>query len=154
MTDLLIRQYQAEDKAVVWQLHELALDAVGTNLGPGPWNDDLEQIETVYLNGRGEFLLGEVDGRVVAMGAFRETSGALAEIKRMRVHPDWQRRGFGQQLLTELERRARELGYQRLHLDTTVQQIGAQCLYEKNGYQEVRRGKIGPLDCMFYEKEI
>jgi GNAT superfamily N-acetyltransferase len=40
------------------------------------------------------------------MGAFRRTDPERAEIKRMRVHPDYQGRGFGQIILSELEARA------------------------------------------------
>jgi hypothetical protein len=38
--------------------------------GNGPWDDDLHAIEKVYLANRGEFLIGVVEGEVVAMGAF------------------------------------------------------------------------------------
>jgi len=53
-----------------------------------------------------------------------------------------------------LEKRARELGYSVLHLDTAVVLVGAQHFYAKNGFKEVRRGQLGGLDCIFYEKEI
>lgn len=39
-----------------------------------------------------------------------------------------------------------------LHLDTTVNQWAARCLYEGNGYRELRRGRIGSFDCVFYER--
>ena len=51
-----------------------------------------------------------------------------------------------------LERRAAELGYETLHLDTAVQQKTARQLSESNGYREVRRGRNGVIDCVFYEK--
>ncbi len=54
------------------------------------------------------------------MGALRRTTNEWAEIKRMRVHPDFQRRGFGQMILEALEARAVALGYAALHLDTTT----------------------------------
>ena len=71
----------------------------------------------------------------------------------MRVRPDLQKRGYGQCLLDALHRRAAELGYSTLHLDTTVQQRVAQHFYIKNGYREVRRGSIGPFECIFYERD-
>ncbi len=70
----------------------------------------------------------------------------------MRIAPAFQRRGFGQAILTALERRAVELGYKTLHLDTTVLQKAAQGLYIKNGYSEASRAKVGPFECIFYEK--
>ena len=58
---------------------------------------------------------------------------------------------------TELEARARTLGYQTLHLDTSVVQLPAQKLYEKNGYREVGRdmyGEHGQLEVILYEKQL
>jgi N-acetylglutamate synthase-like GNAT family acetyltransferase len=57
----------------------------------------------VYLKNQGEFLVGVCEGRIVAMGALRRTTNERAEIKRMRVHPDFQRCGFGQMILEALE---------------------------------------------------
>ena len=72
----------------------------------------------------------------------------------MRVHADFQRHGFGQAIYTMLEKRASELGYSLLHLDTAVVLVGAQHFYTKNSFKEVRRAKLGDLDCIFYEKQI
>jgi GNAT superfamily N-acetyltransferase len=72
----------------------------------------------------------------------------------MRVRPGLQGRGYGQVILDALHRRAAELGYSSLHLDTTVQQRVARGLYLKNGYREVGRGSVGPFWCVFYERNI
>ncbi len=151
---LTIRRYQPSDHATVWDLHKTALLAAGAYIHESDYDVDLDQIETVYLNGFGEFLVGTIEDRIVAMGAFRRTGPDRAEIKRMRVHADFQRQGFGQAIYTALEKHARELGYSLLHLDTAVVLVGAQHFYAKNGYQEVRRGKLGIIDCIFYEKQI
>ncbi len=86
------------------------------------------------------------------MGALRKTSEELAEIKRMRVHSDFQDRGFGQIILDELETRALALGYTKLHLDTSVVQIAAQKLYMKNGFKETGREVHRGLECILFEK--
>ena len=150
---LTIRRYQPSDHAAVCELHKAALVAAGA-FAPGARDDDLNQIEAVYLNSGGDFLVGTLQDCVVAMGALRRTGPDQAEIKRMRVHPDFQRRGFGQAIFTALEKRAGELGYLILHLDTAVVLVGAQHFYSKNGSKEVRRGKLFGLDCIFYEKQI
>jgi len=136
---LEIRRYESSDYDEVWNLHVSGLQNVGAYLGNGPWDNDLYNIEDAYLHNRGEFLIGIYEGRIVAMGAFRKTSEELAEIKRMRVHSDFQGRGFGQIILDELETRALALGYTKLHLDTSVVQIAAQKLYMKNGFKETGR---------------
>jgi GNAT superfamily N-acetyltransferase len=151
---LHVRRYESGDRDVVRRLHDDALNEVGAHLGSGPWDEDLDEIEVIYLDSGGEFLVGVLDGEVVAMGALRRISSETAELKRMRVRPDLQGRGYGQALLDALHRRAAELGYSTLHLDTTVQQHVARLFYIKNGYREVRRGNIGPFECIFYERDV
>jgi ribosomal protein S18 acetylase RimI-like enzyme len=149
---LRISRYEADDREPVWRLHDVAMRGAGIHLGEGHWYDDLREIENVYLHNGGEFLVGTLGDEVVAMGAVKKTADERAEIKYMRVDPEFQRRGFGQTILTALERRAAELGYETLHLDTAVQQKTARHLYESNGYREARRGRKGAIDCVFYEK--
>ena len=151
---LEIRRYVSSDYEDVWNLHVLGLQKVGAYLGDGPWDNDLHNIEDVYLHNRGEFLIGVYEGRIVAMGAFRKTTTELAEIKRMRVHSDFQGRGFGQMILDELETRALALGYTKLHLDTSVVQIAAQKLYLKNGFKETGKEVHKGLECILFEKSI
>lgn len=57
-------------------------------------------------------------------------------------------------MLTALEGRAVELGYETLHLDTAVRQTAARRLYERNGYREAYRAEKGGMDCVFYEKSL
>ena len=151
---LHIRRYEPGDKRAVRRLHDEALNEVGAHLGSGGWDDDLDEIESVYLDCGGEFLVGILDGEVIAMGALMRISPRKAGLTRMRVRPGLQGRGYGQAVLDALHRRAAELGYSTLRLDTTVQQRSAQRLYLKNGYTETGQGTIGPFDCIFYEREI
>ena len=151
---LHIRRYEPRDKRAVRRLHDDALHEVGAHLGSGPWDDDLDEIESVYLDQGGEFLVGVLDGEIVAMGALMRISPEKAELTRMRVRPGLQGRGYGQAMLDDLHRRASELGYSTLRLETTVQQRAAQRIYLKNGYNEVGRGSVGPFDCIIYEREM
>jgi GNAT superfamily N-acetyltransferase len=119
----------------------------------GPWDDDLHHIEEVYINSGGEFLVGVCDGQIVAMGAL-VVNDHKAEVKRMRVHPDQQRRGFGKEILEQLEERARRLGYRSIQLDTTAQQLSAQHFYHKNGYTEIERTLWRQFTVIHYTKEL
>ena len=151
---LKIRRYQASDHNEVWNLHNLALDQIGANAGSGAQDNDLHTIEETYLSNKGEFLTGFCKEKLVAIGALQRISDDKAEIKRMRVHPNFQRRGFGQTILNRLEIRANDLGYKILCLDTTVQQIAARKLYEKNGYCEIERQRVSEFDVIFFEKRL
>jgi ribosomal protein S18 acetylase RimI-like enzyme len=151
---LEIRRYRDSDQDAVWSLHNIALHQVGAHAGDGPWDADLHSICQVYIDAGGEFIVAELDSRVVAMGALRPSSAGRAELKRMRVHPDYQRRGFGHAVLTRLEARARELRFHTLHLDTTVGQVAAQQLYRRHGFVETGRNRVGNFELVLFEKQL
>jgi ribosomal protein S18 acetylase RimI-like enzyme len=155
MQILKVRRYSREDNKAVFALHKLALEQAGAFAGSGEWDKDLDNVEKVYPQ-FGDFLVGEIDNKIVAMGALRRVSEEVAEIKRMRVHPDFQGNGFGQKLLTMLEKKAEERGYKTIILDTTVKQLPAQHLYLKNGYKETFRDIIEAINTenIHYEKKL
>jgi len=151
---LEIRRYKPTDYEPVWQLHRLALENVDAHAGNGPWDDDLHDIQSVYLNANGEFLVAVENGEIVGMAALRRVDENRAEIKRMRVHPSHQRKGIGRAILVQLENRAEALGYTVLLLDTTTQQQAAQKFYENNGYVETERRNECGFQLICYQKII
>ena len=154
---LLIRQYQAKDNESVKTLYYAGLNQFDADARTEAYlslDADLDDIENVYIGDKGAFLVGIYEGKLVAMGALRKLSATRGEIKRMGVHPDYQRYGFGQVILQKLLEVAAQLGYTELCLDTTAQNTPAQKLYEKFGFLEVCRKKLGRLDVIFYEKQL
>jgi GNAT superfamily N-acetyltransferase len=145
----LIEALQRSGQAV-WALHQLASHIAGVPTS-GAYFSDLQQIESTFLDRAGEFIVGEYAGPLVAMGGLKRTSADRAEITRMRVHPAYQRRGFGTAVLRHLEKRAAELGYSTLHLDTLVEQETAQQFYLQQGYRCVGRGERGKIAVVFFE---
>jgi ribosomal protein S18 acetylase RimI-like enzyme len=107
------------------------------------------------LNDDGDFFVGtDKNDLVVAMGGLKRLSVERAEIKRLRIHPGYQRRGYGQQLLTRLESRAVELGFSSLYLDTLTNQDGAQLLFRKNGYEPKGNAVIDGFNVNQFEKSL
>ncbi len=165
-TALDLRQYRPADDDRVRELHETALRAAGGFIEGVP-EPDLDAVEKTYLTD-GDFLVGEIDDRIVAMGAFRpatghitevlDCSGTTAELKRLRVDPVHQRNGYGQAVCEEVERRAREQGFTEIVLDTTPAQTGARRFFETNGFEQVRterrRWEGDPFELLFYRKSL
>lgn len=102
----------------------------------------------------GEFLVGLYRGRIVAIGGLQPAGGESAKIRRMRVHPEFQRRGFGQAILNRLESRAATLGFRKLVLDTSFLLKGALRFYPKNDYHKTDEQVRGNDRLIFFEKNL
>ncbi|MCD6323911.1 MAG: ribosomal protein S18-alanine N-acetyltransferase [Desulfurococcales archaeon] len=103
------------------------------------------------------FLVAEVDGDVVGyvMTRVERSIGYLSRllpkkvghIVSIAVHPDYRRRGLGTKLMSEAERRLKEVyGVKEIYLEVRVSNEPAIKLYEKLGYEKVRRVKYYYLD--------
>ena len=152
---MVIRQYQPSDREEIFDLHVRALKNENAHLYTGPWEEDFDDIEGIYLANRGEFIVGIIDGKIIAMGGLRKKTDDIVELRRMQVDPAFQRKGYGQIILDFLEKRAKELGYKIIELDTSIRQVSAQRFYEKNGYRVIRRETEGWIvEAIFYQKEL
>jgi len=109
----LIR-YQPEHQKPMLALHRKAVEEFTLGMSQEQDEADLVAIDEVYLRSRGEFLLGFIGERLVAMGGSKRLSDDLVELRRMRIARDLQGRGYGTLLLRELERRAFQSGVRTL----------------------------------------
>lgn len=151
------RRFRPQDSYAVRDLHVVALRSTGAFVETNntrEWDGDLDDIEAVYLRTGGEFLVGVIDGVIVAMGAVRLSEDGSATLKRMRVHPSHQGRGFGRELLRRLEAAAREKRVTRITLDTLPVQGRAIALYESSGYMETHRAVRDGIELVFLEKRL
>jgi GNAT superfamily N-acetyltransferase len=85
----------------------------------------------------GGFLVGYLGDVPVAMGGVRQHQPGVVEIKRMYVVPEVRGRGLARAMLAALEDLARELGAQRVVLETGSKQPEAVRLYETSGYEQI-----------------
>lgn len=79
----------------------------------------------------GDFVVAEVDARIAGMGGIRPNNPRQAEVVYVRVHPALR---IGTAVMSALERRAADLGFEEMHLDTATNQPEALAFYRALGY--------------------
>jgi GNAT superfamily N-acetyltransferase len=84
----------------------------------------------------GSFTLNQHQDPEYADVPWRVTAQPVAVVHRLMVHPSAQRRGLGRFLMRFAERRAGELGFRALRLDTLLANQRALALYRNLGYAE------------------
>lgn len=154
MNNIIVRKYKDSDYEAMYELHVKAMVEVGAYFGEGPWDNDLKEIKGHYFDNRGSFLVAEADGKLVAMGAFRNLGDGRAEIKRMRTTPAWQGRGLGTMILKKLLEKAAEAGYREAILETSEKQKAARRLYNSFGFVEYKQEIIQGAKCGWFKKEL
>lgn len=82
-------------------------------------------------------VLATLGSENVGCGAFKPFDGLTVEIKRMYVRPEARGKGIAVAVLEELERWAREEGFDSAVLETGFKQPEAIRLYEKSGYSRI-----------------
>jgi len=97
----------------------------------------ISELPGVYGPPRGDVVLARKHSRVVACGALREWAPKVGEIKRIYVRADHRGPGFGPILTGALLERARELGYERVRVDTLPTMSAAIQFYQEMGFKPI-----------------
>lgn len=85
----------------------------------------------------GAWVVAYLGAEAVGCGGIKRLDDATAELKRIYLGEHARGMGLGRRLLEQLEAHARELGYERLRLDTGDLQPEALGLFRSSGYAEI-----------------
>jgi putative acetyltransferase len=119
----LLRDAAAEVRPVYAQPHAQPM--------PAPTNDPLQ--------GRDLYVAAFLSDSPVGCGALREFDRTTAEVRRMYVRPEHRRKRVGHAILAHLIASARDLGYERLILETGDEQAPAIAFYGNHGFKRIER---------------
>jgi ribosomal protein S18 acetylase RimI-like enzyme len=98
-----------------------------------PWNDPAKDIGRKLQVDRDLFLVGLVEGRIVAsvMGGYE---GHRGWINYLAVAPELRRKGYGRQIMEEVERRIAAKGAPKINLQVRTSNTAVIAFYEALGY--------------------
>ena len=125
-TALHIRPFQEADADTVvalWQACDLTR----------PWNDPHKDIARKLQVQRELFLVGELEGRIVA-SVMAGYEGHRGWVNYLAVHPDCQRRHFGRALMDAVQERLLALGCPKINLQVRNTNEKALGFYRQLGY--------------------
>lgn len=148
---MIIRRFTVDDSKAVIELNRAALAGTGAVPEAPDWDLDLHDIPSEYL-AAGDFIVGVRARIVVAMGGLILHPGPIAELKRLRVAPQFQGLGLGAALLHALEERALAVGASAAFAETTTIQKSAQRLYDTAGYDVIDRFESLGFQVLKYRK--
>lgn len=109
---------------------------------------ELAELPGGYAPPTGRLLLVREDAELAGCIGLRKIgpdADRICEMKRLYVRPAYRGRGLGRLLVAELLKSAREIGYDRMVLDTLESMSAAVTLYQSVGFKECRPYSYHPV---------
>ena len=134
--ELTLRPATNRDRQAIEALVFGVLAEYGLKPDPGATDADLQDIEVSYIARGGMFdVLADDAGQVVGSVGLMPISPSVCELRKMYLAPPVRSHGFGRRLLEHALRRARELGFDRVVLETACVLRKVIALYERYGFR-------------------
>ena len=134
-SSLLIRPFKEGDEEALVSLWNMCKLTV-------PWNNPYKDIARKLKVQSELFLMGYLEDKLIA-SIMVGYDGHRGWINYFAVHPDFQSRGYGKQLMDKVENGLRELGCPKINLQIREGNDKVLSYYQKHGFVEEKRINMG-----------
>jgi ribosomal protein S18 acetylase RimI-like enzyme len=145
---------QAESASQIAQARELFLEyaqSLGFSLCFQNFDQELAGLPGDYAPPEGRLLLAEYEGYVAGCVALHRLEDGICEMKRLYLRPQFRGRGIGRALADRIISEARQIGYQRMRLDTVEPVMkDAVEMYRRLGFREIAPYRTNPIAGALY----
>jgi putative acetyltransferase len=145
---------QAESAAQISQIRGLFLEyaqSLGFSLCFQSFDQELAGLPGDYAPPDGRLMLMRHEGQPAGCVALHRLEAGICEMKRLYVRPNFRGMGLGRILAERILSEAREIGYQRLRLDTVAPVMkNAVAMYRLLGFREISPYRANPIEGALY----
>ena len=152
----LIQAQSGEEVHHARELFEEYAVGLGINLCFQNFDKELANLPGEYVPPSGRLFLALEGEQTVGCVALRKLADGVCEMKRLYVRPGFRGTGLGRMLTERVIQSARELGYQRMRLDTLPGKMDrAIAMYRALGFKEIEPYYSNPVaGALFMELEL
>jgi putative acetyltransferase len=145
---------QAESRVQIAQARELFLEyaqSLGFSLCFQNFDQELAGLPGDYAPPHGRLLLAEYESQLAACVAMHKWEKDICEMKRLYLRPQFSGKGLGRILADRIISEARQIGFQRMRLDTVEPVMkDAVAMYRKIGFREIAPYCANPIPGALY----
>ncbi len=149
-----LRFEQAESPAQITQARELFLEyaqSLGFSLCFQNFDLELAGLPGDYAPPDGRLLLAMYESQPAGCVALHKIEAGICEMKRLYLRPQFRGKRLGRALADHIIAEARQIGYQRMRLDTVEPVMkDAVAMYRKIGFQEIESYRSNPIAGALY----
>ena len=125
--------------------------SLGFSLCFQSFDQELKSLPGEYAPPGGRLFLLSHDTHAAGCVGLRKLEDNVCEMKRLYVRPEFRGHGFGRDLVERVITAAREIGYQRMRLDTIGSSMkDAVVLYRRMGFREIPPYRANPIEGALY----
>jgi ribosomal protein S18 acetylase RimI-like enzyme len=136
-----IRSFEPHDQEAVSRLYTQGL--LAGQIAPNDTGADIENIREAYFDDpRHHFWVAVVDDRVEGMIGVASDEPHTAEIRRLRVSPEFQSTDLGTMLLETAIAHCKRHGYLKVRLDTRFERTAALGMFDRAGFEHTRSRNV------------
>jgi GNAT superfamily N-acetyltransferase len=119
------------------------------------FTEELENLPGDYGPPNGCIYLAYYEDKLVGCVALRKFEGNICEMKRLYVRPRYRGKKIGKELSRAIIKKALEIGYTHMRLDTLDFMTEAITLYRSLGFKEIDTYRYNPLEGVkFFELDL
>jgi GNAT superfamily N-acetyltransferase len=134
----IARADDPRDLPIIRELFREYVGSLGVDLGFQDVERELADLPGAYAPPSGRLMLATADGRPAGCAALRPLADGVCEMKRLYVRPSHRGGGLGRALAERVVQEARDLGYDRIRLDTIAPLMGAAvAMYRSLGFEAI-----------------
>lgn len=150
---------QAESPPQIAQARALFLEyaeSLGFSLCFQNFDKELAGLPGDYAPPEGRLMLAEHEGRLAGCVALHKLDGNICEMKRLYLRAQFRGKGLGRALADRIIAEARQIGYNRMRLDTVEPVMrDAVVMYRRLGFREIPPYCANPIaGALYMELEL
>lgn len=147
------RLIEKKDNAILAKIVRQVMEEFGVNLPDTVYTDPTtDHLFELFQKDKAVYNVAEVDGKVVGGGGIYPTDGlpdGVCELVKMWLLPEARGLGLGRAMIEKCLQQAKELGFNKVYLESMPELKQALNIYEKFGFQylKAQMGNSGHTGC-------